>query len=140
MLSSRCCHEPCDPEAEEGCWLHIPCTSEAPHCTAWPCTVDFTGHHCIKGIMKDIVHKSGPGVPLAKVVFRDAYQFSKRMELFTAARHIQLDRGNVRGGLGAPCQRAPLCVAWRRSLATKASCPASQEMMPGRETQQPNLR
>ncbi len=39
----------------------------------------------IKGVVKDIVHDPGRGVPLAKVQFRNAYRFKKDNELFIAA-------------------------------------------------------
>jgi large subunit ribosomal protein L8e len=38
----------------------------------------------IRGIVKEIVHDSGRGAPLAKVVFRDPYRFKQREELFIA--------------------------------------------------------
>lgn len=38
----------------------------------------------IKGIVKDIVHDSGRGAPLAKVVFRDCYKFKQHTEFFIA--------------------------------------------------------
>ena len=34
--------------------------------------------------MKDIVHDSGRGAPLAKVVFRDTYRYKQRVEYFIA--------------------------------------------------------
>jgi len=36
----------------------------------------------IKGVVKDIVHDSGRGAPLAKVMFRDPYRFKQRTEYF----------------------------------------------------------
>jgi large subunit ribosomal protein L8e len=38
----------------------------------------------IKGIVRDIVHDSGRGAPLAKVVFRDTYRYKQRVEYFIA--------------------------------------------------------
>jgi len=39
----------------------------------------------IRGVVKDIVHDSGRGAPLAKVVFRDPYRYKLRKEYFIAA-------------------------------------------------------
>ena len=41
-------------------------------------------HGYVRGIVKDIVHDSGRGAPLAKVVFRDPYRYKLREELFIA--------------------------------------------------------
>ena len=38
----------------------------------------------VKGVVKDIMHESGRGAPLAKVVFRDPYKFKQRVEHFVA--------------------------------------------------------
>jgi len=38
----------------------------------------------VKGVVKDIVHDSGRGAPLAKVVFRDTYRYKQRVEYFVA--------------------------------------------------------
>lgn len=38
----------------------------------------------VKGIVRDIVHDSGRGAPLAKVVFRDTYRYKQRVEYFIA--------------------------------------------------------
>ena len=38
----------------------------------------------MKGVVKDIVHDSGRGAPLAKVVFRDTYRYKQRIEYFIA--------------------------------------------------------
>lgn len=38
----------------------------------------------IKGVVKDIVHDSGRGAPLARVVFRDPYRYKLRKEHFIA--------------------------------------------------------
>ncbi|XP_066927975.1 large ribosomal subunit protein uL2-like [Clytia hemisphaerica] len=38
----------------------------------------------IKGVVKDIIHDSGRGAPLAKVAFRDPYKYKLRKELFVA--------------------------------------------------------
>jgi len=38
----------------------------------------------IKGIVKDIIHDSGRGAPLAIVAFRDPYKFKLRKEAFIA--------------------------------------------------------
>jgi large subunit ribosomal protein L8e len=47
--------------------------------------VDFAERHgYIKGLVKEIVHDSGRGAPLAKVVFRDAYKYKTNKELFVA--------------------------------------------------------
>mmetsp|Transcript_11775 Transcript_11775/g.20216 ORF Transcript_11775/g.20216 Transcript_11775/m.20216 type:complete len:264 (-) Transcript_11775:151-942(-) len=49
-------------------------------------SLDFAERHgYIKGIVKDIVHDSGRGAPLAKVEFRDPYRYRKSKELFVAA-------------------------------------------------------
>lgn len=39
----------------------------------------------IKGVVKDIIHDSGRGAPLAKVVFRDPYKYKLRKEYMVAA-------------------------------------------------------
>jgi len=61
----------------------------------------------IKGLVKDIIHDSGRGAPLAKVVFRDQYRYKLRKELFPAiegvytgqfiycGKNARLDIGNV---------------------------------------------
>lgn len=41
-------------------------------------------HGYIRGIVKQIVHDSGRGAPLAKVVFRDPYKYRLREEIFIA--------------------------------------------------------
>src|ERR1700733_6549022 len=38
----------------------------------------------IRGIVKDIIHDSGRGAPLARVVFRDPYRYKLRTETFIA--------------------------------------------------------
>ena len=38
----------------------------------------------VKGVVKDIVHDSGRGAPLAKVVFRYTYRYKQRVEYFVA--------------------------------------------------------
>ncbi len=38
----------------------------------------------VKGVVRDIVHDSGRGAPLAKVVFRDTYRYKQRVEYFVA--------------------------------------------------------
>ncbi len=38
----------------------------------------------IRGVVKEIVHDSGRGAPLARVVFRDPYRFKQRSEYFVA--------------------------------------------------------
>ena len=38
----------------------------------------------VKGVVKEIVHDSGRGAPLAKVVFRDPYRYRHRTEYFVA--------------------------------------------------------
>lgn len=38
----------------------------------------------LKGIVKDIIHDPGRGAPLARVMFRDAYKYRHRKELFIA--------------------------------------------------------
>eukprot|EP01029_Cantina_marsupialis_P001692 TRINITY_DN115036_c8_g1_i1.p1 TRINITY_DN115036_c8_g1~~TRINITY_DN115036_c8_g1_i1.p1 ORF type:complete len:257 (-),score=53.33 TRINITY_DN115036_c8_g1_i1:112-882(-) len=42
-------------------------------------------HGFIKGVVRDIVHDSGRGAPLAKVEFRNAYKFGKTTELMVCA-------------------------------------------------------
>ena len=38
----------------------------------------------VKGVIKDIVHDSGRGAPLAQVQFRDVYKYKLRTEYFVA--------------------------------------------------------
>jgi large subunit ribosomal protein L8e len=38
----------------------------------------------IRGVIRDIVHDSGRGAPLAKVIFRDCYKYKHRTEYFIA--------------------------------------------------------
>lgn len=38
----------------------------------------------VRGVVKEIVHDSGRGAPLAKVVFRDPYRFKQRIQHFIA--------------------------------------------------------
>merc|ERR1711907_437643 len=48
-------------------------------------TLDYVERNgYIKGVVKDIVHDSGRGAPLAKVVFRDTYRYKQRIEYFVA--------------------------------------------------------
>ncbi|XKU28509.1 pre-rRNA processing and 40S ribosomal subunit assembly [Saccharomyces cerevisiae] len=48
-------------------------------------TLDYAERHgYIRGIVKQIVHDSGRGAPLAKVVFRDPYKYRLREEIFIA--------------------------------------------------------
>jgi large subunit ribosomal protein L8e len=48
-------------------------------------TLDFVERQgYIKGVVRDIVHDSGRGAPLAKVVFRDTYRYKQRVEYFIA--------------------------------------------------------
>eukprot|EP00127_Corallochytrium_limacisporum_P000528 Clim_evm3s16 gene=Clim_evmTU3s16 len=48
-------------------------------------TLDYAERNgFIKGVIKDIIHDSGRGAPLAKVEFRDPYRFKKSTELFVA--------------------------------------------------------
>uniref|UniRef100_A0A2K5QN52 Uncharacterized protein n=1 Tax=Cebus imitator TaxID=2715852 RepID=A0A2K5QN52_CEBIM len=42
------------------------------------------------GIVKDIIHDLSRGAPLAKVVFRNLYQFKKGAELFIASESIHM--------------------------------------------------
>jgi len=47
--------------------------------------VDYAERHgYIKGLVKEIIHDSGRGAPLAKVVFRDAYKYKLNKEMFVA--------------------------------------------------------
>jgi len=39
----------------------------------------------VRGVVKEIVHESGRGAPLAKVEFRDRYRYKKHTELIVAA-------------------------------------------------------
>jgi large subunit ribosomal protein L8e len=41
-------------------------------------------HGYIRGIVKEIIHDSGRGAPLAKVVFRNPYKFKMQTETFIA--------------------------------------------------------
>lgn len=68
-------------------WL--PLSSE--HSTSWRDRgKSFSSINCwrvyryVKGVIKDIVHDSGRGAPLAKVVFRDQYKYKHRTEYFIA--------------------------------------------------------
>jgi len=48
-------------------------------------TLDFAEKEgYIKGVVKEIVHDSGRGAPLARVVFRDPYRYKHRTEYFIA--------------------------------------------------------
>jgi len=48
-------------------------------------TLDFAERQgYVKGVIKDIVHDSGRGAPLAKVQFRDVYKYKLRTEYFVA--------------------------------------------------------
>jgi large subunit ribosomal protein L8e len=48
-------------------------------------TLDFVERQgYIKGVVRDIVHDSGRGAPLAKVVFRDTYRYKQRVSYFVA--------------------------------------------------------
>uniref|UniRef100_A0A7S3N730 60S ribosomal protein L8 n=1 Tax=Euplotes harpa TaxID=151035 RepID=A0A7S3N730_9SPIT len=38
----------------------------------------------VKGVVKDIIHDSGRGAPLAQVMFRDPYKFKQHIETFVA--------------------------------------------------------
>ena len=44
----------------------------------------FSSSSYVKGVVRDIVHDSGRGAPLAKVVFRDTYRYKQRIEYFIA--------------------------------------------------------
>ena len=44
----------------------------------------FLSNSYIKGVVKDIVHDSGRGAPLAKVQFRDQYRYRLNTEYFIA--------------------------------------------------------
>ena len=47
--------------------------------------LDFSERHgYVRGVVKEIVHDSGRGAPLAKVVFRNPYKFKDRTETFIA--------------------------------------------------------
>jgi len=39
----------------------------------------------IKGVIKDIIHESGRGAPLAKIAFKNPYRFKKDIMLVCAA-------------------------------------------------------
>jgi len=71
-------------------------------------TLDYTERHgYIKGLVREIVHDSGRGAPLAKVVFRNPYKFGLDKELMVAVegmytgqfvycgKNAQLSVGNV---------------------------------------------
>merc|ERR1712195_375988 len=48
-------------------------------------TLDFAERQgYVKGVIKDIVHDSGRGAPLAQVQFRDVYKYKLRTEYFVA--------------------------------------------------------
>ncbi|PSK38380.1 60S ribosomal protein L2-A [Candidozyma pseudohaemuli] len=48
-------------------------------------TLDYAERHgYIRGVVKSIIHDSGRGAPLAKVVFRDPYRYKLREETFVA--------------------------------------------------------
>lgn len=42
-------------------------------------------HGYIKGVVKEIIHDSGRGAPLARVTYRDPYRFKLKHELLIAA-------------------------------------------------------
>lgn len=49
-------------------------------------TMDFAEKKgYIRGKVRDIIHDSGRGAPLARVVFRDPYRYKQQQELFIAA-------------------------------------------------------
>nr|VWO99347.1 ESX-5 secretion system protein EccC5 (ESX conserved component C5) (Type VII secretion system protein EccC5) (T7SS protein EccC5) [Ganoderma boninense] len=45
----------------------------------------------IKGIVKEIIHDSGRGAPLARVVFRDPYRYKLRQETFVATEGLHTE-------------------------------------------------
>jgi len=48
-------------------------------------SLDYAERHgYMKGVVKDIVHDSGRGAPLAKIQFQDPYKYRKRMETMVA--------------------------------------------------------
>jgi len=49
-------------------------------------TLDYAERHgYVRGLVKEILHDSGRGAPLCKVVFRDPYRHGQRTEMFTCA-------------------------------------------------------
>ena len=47
--------------------------------------LDFAERHgYIKGVVREIVHDSGRGAPLARIQFKDAYKFKRNTELVIA--------------------------------------------------------
>lgn len=52
-------------------------------------SLDFAERHgYIKGVVKDIIHETGRGAPLAVVNFRNAYKFKKDKELMVAVEGV----------------------------------------------------
>eukprot|EP00736_Rhodelphis_marinus_P012651 Rmarinus@m.22883 len=48
--------------------------------------IDYSERHgYIKGVIRDIIHDSGRGAPLAKIDFRNPYKYGKKTELVCAA-------------------------------------------------------
>ena len=49
-------------------------------------TLDYAERNgYVKGVVKEIMHESARGAPLAKVVFKDPYKYKKQVQLFVAA-------------------------------------------------------
>jgi len=52
-------------------------------------TLDYVERHgYIKGLVREIIHDPGRGAPLARVVFRDPYEYKLRKELMVAVEGI----------------------------------------------------
>lgn len=48
-------------------------------------TLDYAERHgYMRGVVKEIIHDSGRGAPLARVAFRDPYKFKQHIETFIA--------------------------------------------------------
>ncbi|EWM25257.1 60s ribosomal protein [Nannochloropsis gaditana] len=62
----------------------------------------------IKGVVKEIVHESGRGAPIARVQFKNAYRFKRDTESFVAVEGIYSgtrEGGREGGGRGGGGKR-----------------------------------
>jgi large subunit ribosomal protein L8e len=62
-------------------------------------------HGYVRGIVKAILHDPGRGAPLAQVVFRDAYRYKDRKELFIATEGMFT-------GQFIYCGKKGMCLNW----------------------------
>ena len=67
-------------------------------------TLDFAERQgFIKGVVKEIVHDSGRGAPMARVVFRNPYRFKLDKEIMVAAEGMYSGQFMYCGKKGAFC-------------------------------------